>query len=273
MMLEMSSFSDNRYFNTNNMLQLQSDSSSKGNQRKWFKADEDLYVKEQFIYQNKAWKDYAVEVLSYKIWQQFPYVEGVEVLKQQACKIVDSGNISEGVYSANFCKSGESFFSFKRVLENVNKSFPLDTTIADKWYFVLDIVKDMTTLDLKNYLVVMSILDYLVGNEDRHLNNFGVLITDKGFRVSPLFDFGLGLFEHDRKYEGESLRRCIDMMQSQPFSRNNQEVIDFIKENYNLTEYLPNSLDFSKCEIPTPKAGSYIRNRCMSLGIEVKGLD
>ena len=52
-----------------------------------------------------------------------------------------------------------------------------------------------------DYLIVMAIIDFLIGNEDRHLNNFGVLTDDSTYRLLPLFDFGLGLFEHDRRYE------------------------------------------------------------------------
>ena len=49
--------------------------------------------------------------------------------------------------------------------------------------------------------------DLLLLNEDRHYNNLGLLYTDSGsFGVAPLFDFGLGLFEHGKIYENKSLK-------------------------------------------------------------------
>ncbi len=272
-MLPENIFLHEKCFHTKQLTQLQLESTSKGNQRKWYNHKEGIYVKEQFRYQNKMWKDYLVEVLSYEIWQQFKHDKNVNVLRQQKCKIVDYDCTSMGVYSSNFCEQNEYFVSFKRLLELNGKSFPVSGTISEKWDFTLDTMNYITSLDLVDYLITMSILDYLVGNEDRHLNNFGVITTGKNFKLAPLFDFGLGLFEHDRKYEGEPLRRCIEMMQCQPFSKNNQEVIDFLGKRYDLEKYLPGTLDFTYSEIPTPKAGSYIRNRCMKLCITVKGLD
>lgn len=35
--------------------------------------------------------------------------------------------------------------------------------------------------------------------------------------VAPLFDFGLGLFEHDIDYHGRRLEECISRMSKKPF--------------------------------------------------------
>ena len=116
----------------------------------------------------------------------------------------------------------------------------------------------------------MSILDFLVGNEDRHLNNFGVLFNGKDYKLAPLFDFGLGLFEHDRRYESEPFRECLQLMESKPFHRNNEEVINFIRANYGVDKYLPKKFDLRKCEFPSLKAESYLLNRCKILNVELE---
>ena len=75
-------------FETGKMSELQLISSSKGNQRKWYVKEERMYVKEQFFYQGKYWKDYLVEVISSEIGKQLP--SGcAKVLQQQLCKITD----------------------------------------------------------------------------------------------------------------------------------------------------------------------------------------
>ena len=60
----------------------------------------------------------------------------------------------------------------------------------------------------------LAILDCLVGNCDRHTRNFGVFFnSSKGeFSIAPVFDSGMGLFEHDYyrdKYSEEYLIKML----------------------------------------------------------------
>ena len=264
-------FSIPRVFNSEDMISLQLNSTSKGNQRKWFYQPERLYVKQQFYYAGQYWKDYLVEIIAYKIAQQIN-LRGVKVVPQYECIIKDGGVSTHGVYSPDFTLNGERFISFNRILVGLNSEFPMRGSIAEKWDFTLGMFADLG-LDYTNYLIVMSLLDYLVGNEDRHLNNFGCLQTDEGIVQAPLFDFGLGLFEHDPCYEHESFRDCLQSMQSQPFSKDNQKVIDYLSNRYDLKQFLPAKIDLTGVQVPSLKAGSYLRNRCMRLGIELKGVE
>lgn len=258
-------------FNTKDMLELQLVSSSKGNQRKWYVKEKDVYVKEQFFYQNRYWKDYLVEVIASEIGKQMPE-KCTPILQQKLCKIFDSGRVSFGVYSDNFAND-KRYISFKRILDSNGIYFDDMTGVGEKWDFVLDVLQKFCKLDYTDFLITMVIVDYLVGNEDRHINNFGVLAEKGDFLVSPLFDFGLGLFEHDLKYEHTSFRECLKLMYSKPFNRDNQKVIDFIMKKYNIASYLPDTLDLSSVEIPSAKAGSYLRNRCIKLGIGLMGVN
>ena len=239
-------------------------STSKGNQRKWYYREENIFVKEQFLYQNKLWRDDLVELIGSGIGNQL--ICGSAVLQQGLCYIEDAGVRTRGVYSNNFLMDDESFVSFADVLNIEGKSFLDHESVDYKFNFVLDLFKDLTGLDLTNYLVCMSMIDYLIGNEDRHLNNFGVICGNK-FKEAPLFDFGLGLFEHDLRYEGEPLRSCIHMMVSKPFHTDNQVVIDYLSDNGLSRPFLPETLDLSSFEFPSKKARAYVRNRCIKLGI------
>ena len=52
--------------------------------------------------------------------------------------------------------------------------------------------------------------------------NFGVLYDGIGYEIAPLFDFGLGLFEHDVFYKELPLEQCIQKMTKKPFHDWNQ---------------------------------------------------
>lgn len=136
----------------------------------------------------------------------------------------------------------------------------------------LNIMNKIVNEDCTEYLIIMSLLDFLVGNEDRHLNNFGLLTADNSYRLAPLFDFGIGLFEPDMRYQNTPFRDCLGMMECKPFSSDNQETIDFIKSQYDIDKYLPDKFSLKDIEIPSPKAGSYILNRVHYLQREVEGI-
>ena len=84
---------------------------------------------------------------------------------------------------------------------------------------MLSTIKKLCGIDITDYLIVMIVFDYLLGNEDRHYNNFGVTRVDGEYRVAPLFDFGLGLFEHDNVYNGHTLQEATSIMDGKPFHK------------------------------------------------------
>lgn len=264
-------FSNTKIFKTENLTAIQLASSSKGNQSKWYDSKNKYYVKGQFYYQSKYWKDYLVEVIASKIAEQM-YLRDVSIVKQEECLIETKEGSIHGVYSRDFSEDGSRFVSIMRLDRTAEQEILSMKSVQERWNFVLNTVKNNTGLDYTNYLIIMSLLDYLVGNEDRHLNNFGVLQKGNSFAVAPLFDFGLGLFEHDRCYEQKPFRACLDLMQCKPFSKNNQETIDFILNKYDCRDIIPDMLDLAGIEIPSPKAGSYLLNRAHNLGIELRGV-
>lgn len=257
-----------RTFHTRDLVSLQLGSTSKGNQRKWYYRPESLWVKEQFYYQDKYWKDYLVELIASKIAAQMN-LHGIKVVEQFECKIVDdqTKEVTSGVSSKDFRNNNE-FVSFYRVLQNLGEQFPHRASIAEKWKFTLEILDGVTGVDCTDYLIVMVLLDYLVGNEDRHLNNFGVMSDNS---VPPLFDFGLGMFEHDLIYEELHFGECIKKMECKPFHRSGRKVIDFLKKRIDTREYLPEVLNLNGVQFPSVKAREYLRTCCFVLGIDLRG--
>lgn len=262
-----------KIFNASDLLSLQCRSTSKGNQMKWYDSKNDIYIKAQFYFQDKFWRDDLVECVAAQLGKQFCLTDKrVQILEQSPCKIDLGYNTIYGVYSKNFCTQGEVFVPFSRILSAKKIQFPYSGSIETKWIFALDTLNNLTKSDCSDYLLVMSLLDFLVGNEDRHLSNFGIIYCDGKFRSSPLFDFGLGLFEHDRKYENLPLKQCISKMECKPFARHNEDLIAFISDKYDIQKYLPEKFDLTGIELPSLKASSYILNRAKILNVEVIGV-
>lgn len=266
-----------RIVDTFKLVSMQTNSSSKGNQRKWLSPLTNEIIKEQFYYQERYWRDDLVEVIASTLAQQMN-LYNVKVVVQKPCIVRDGKKETFGVISTDFTNTCGKFVSINHLIKSIEGDMTDTKDIETRWFLVLNGLQKVTGLDLTNYLIVTSILDYLVGNEDRHLNNLGVTIKDNEFQVAPLFDFGLGLFEHDEQYLHRPFRECLALMQCKPFATDNQNVIDFIREYYantiyDIKNYLPLEFDLTGVDVPSAKAGSYLRNRCSILGVVLKGVD
>lgn len=198
-----------------NWIKLDFASSSKGNQIKYYSESEKAYIKLQFFYEDQYWHDELVEVISSDLFHDkfdIPVLEQFPVLT----------NKGWGTYSKDFANDS-SFISFATLC---NKEFGaiLMTPQVDRFIEIRDRVSYATGLDMTNYLLVMALTDAIVLNEDRHLNNFGVLYKNGQYSLAPLFDYGLGLFEHDACYNtfkrNDNLEVALRKVKSKPFLSN-----------------------------------------------------
>ena len=217
-------------------------STSKGNQEKYYSSEENAFIKLRFYYDNKYWNDFLVEVISSKVFASLP--TGVSVLKQLPVWT----NKGWGCYSKNFCNNGK-FLSFENLLETNRLRF----TDNDRYRYVLDVYAKYN-IDATTYIDTMIVLDAVVLNEDRHLNNFGILYKDGAFTLPPIFDNGLGLFEHDYKYSyvtelGVALRKAkakpfnVDFFKSVQKNVSSASLSTILKGLYIPDDlYVPNSL-------------------------------
>lgn len=106
-----------------------------------------------------------------------------------------------GCRSKNFFGENESFITFEELYRRVKLRGSLKDDLwaireaEDRYLFLIDIAKEITDLDVSDYLKRMIYLDMLVLNRDRHTHNYGFIynsITNK-FRCAPIFDNGLSL--------------------------------------------------------------------------------
>ena len=90
--------------------------------------------------------------------------------------------------------------------------------------------EDPSCLEQADYLNTMLLFDFLICNEDRHLNNFGVLKdeTDGSYRFPPLFDSGyaLGFMQAEHRPVEQYLYSC----KAKPFSTSFSKQLHLIKQ-------------------------------------------
>lgn len=199
-------------------------SSSKGNQNKYLLRSTGEFIKEQFEYQNVLWKDYMVEQLSCALAEQMS-LKSVWVLEQEVVRL---SNNRMGVVSKDFSNRYEwlPFAHISEIYDYRDKKL----SAKSRFDMFVQVIDKLFQIDITEYLVTMVLLDYLLGNEDRHYNNIGIvrnLITGT-YEPAPLFDFGLGLFEHDLRYRGCNLFAAKVRMEGKPFSHDLGEAVDML---------------------------------------------
>lgn len=225
---------------------------TKGSQQKWLTNDGQYLLKGLLHYQERYWNDDIVEVIAAGIGKQL----GIFCLEQHLGRM---GNF-DCSYSKNWGE--KKFIPFTR-LDPQSKIREYLTT-EDKIQYALDTIYEKTHLDYKEYFMEMCTLDWIIGNEDRHENNFGVWYNGNTYEKAILFDFGLGLFEHDICYKGLALAEAKKKMQMLPFGHWSK-AIEYLSK---LTA-VPTGSVVVKYLMPNELARDYIVEVLGHLGIEV----
>lgn len=130
------------------------------------------------------------------------------------------GSLREGCICKSFISNGESVVSLYRLLDSVNFKKSLKRLNGkDLLDYIIAETNEMVGLDVREYLRVMFTVDAIVLNEDRHLNNICLIKSEKGYKLAPLFDFGLSLLSDLEEYPyGESVLRLSRKVKCKPFS-------------------------------------------------------
>lgn len=105
-------------------------------------------------------------------------------------------------------------------------------------------------LDAVNYYL-MNIIDYLVGNTDRHMGNWGLLInnkTNKPIKLYPLMDFNKSFEAYDSLEGG----RCLTVPGTKTQKAAALEAVEELK-GLHLIKAIPENL-FIKCNMPNEQS-------------------
>lgn len=194
-----------------------SESSSKGNQRKfyqngyWIKLDNDRCnegLAEEFV---SKFENLILD---------FPHVE----YKSDIFNYNDE--IYKGCYSYNMYNDKDVvFYSLRHVLKlnNIPLSiFTKEEDIARNMQNVINTIYNVSGVDITTYLFRLLLLDALIINEDRHYMNLGICVKGNTSARAPCFDNGASLFCTNWTYRKtrnleENMKRVISA--ARPFSK------------------------------------------------------
>lgn len=137
-------------------------------------------------------------------------------------------NNKPGCRSKNFLAPGESYISIQRLYElymggQLTDHIYTMSDVNERIKYVVDFVKDVTGLDIYDYLSKMLSFDALILNTDRHFHNIGIICnteTDE-YRLAPIFDNGNSLLSNHTEFPFDvPLEENIEHVIGKPFAAN-----------------------------------------------------
>lgn len=177
------------------------ETSSKGNQEKWFDEDTNQWYKlDQFGYE--ALSETLISILLEKsnIEKDTPFT----FVRYEPVRIIVHNRERTGCISDNFLKEGQSVITINHLLSRVlgyslkDKLLSL-TSDKKRIAYLAEATKECTGLDyFGEYLTLLFEIDSLFLNDDRHLNNIAVIKSGDKYDYCPIFDNGAGLLSDTR---------------------------------------------------------------------------
>ena len=96
--------------------------------------------------------------------------------------------------------------------------------------FYLNCAEQLGVRNIREQTEKMIVLDFLIGNEDRHFNNFGLIrnaVTLEWIGAAPIFDCGTSLWYNTQ----ESLIKPLSPnLPAKPFKKTHREQIKLVKD-------------------------------------------
>ncbi len=179
------------------------ETSSKGNQEKWFDAVSDTWYKlDQFGYE--ALSEAVISRLLEKsnIENNFPF----NFVRYDVKNVTAHKHKRTACSSKNFLRDGQAIITlshlFARIIDIPLKNM-LERLSSDKKRiaYIAEKTAEFTGLELfPQYLTLIFEIDALFLNDDRHLNNIALLECDGKYDYCPIFDNGAGLLSNTQLY-------------------------------------------------------------------------
>ncbi len=177
------------------------ETSSKGNQEKWYDRAEDCWYKlDQFGYEALAETVISVLLERSNIEADTPFT----FVRYHMERLRVHGRERTGCSSRNFLRPGQALITVNRLLSS-HLGKPLREKLArlssdrKRIAFLAEAAADITDLDLfPQYLTLLFEVDALFCNDDRHLNNIAVIEQNGKYDYCPIFDNGAGLLSNEQ---------------------------------------------------------------------------
>ncbi len=217
------------------------DGTSDGTQDKYFKNG--IWYKPDKL-GTEGYNEYFVsEILKCTNLDPNKYVEYKEVII----------NGVPGCRSNSFLKEQEEYVSLYRLYKNiVGRDIAIvfqQMDFDDQADFLVDFVKKETGVDINEMLGELFFIDGITLNDDRHLNNIGLIFDGMDFRPAPIFDNGKSFFCGNKHYdETKDLKDNLRYVRSRPFVTTNALAqmrfpIDVTIDNDKLQAFLNSQAD------------------------------
>lgn len=200
--------------------------SSFGDAIKWAARD----YSGTLYYLKSRLKDNTYDIESEVIASKLANLFNLKAVQYSKSNIIIDNREIEVCISEDYAKGKQqkSISKFlRRDLENLKGK--------DKFYVVADFTDSLDS----NWIDKLILFDYIINNEDRHLNNIEVLISgDNSIELAPVFDNGSSLFYDKELFKiKNSLKNDITYRKSKPFFSNHTEQIKLLRKPP--TELLP----------------------------------
>ena len=198
------------------------ETSSKGNQEKWYDQVSDLWYKlDQFGYEALA-----ETVISTLLEQSNIQTDTLfTFVRYHMERLRVHGRERTGCSSKNFLQPDQALITINRLLSSYLGK-PLREKLvhlpSDKKRiaYLAEATAELTGLELfPQYLTLLFEVDALFCNDDRHLNNIAVIEQNGKFDYCPIFDNGAGLLSNTQLSQMDILPPAlISALQARPFN-------------------------------------------------------
>ena len=163
-------------------------------------------------------------------------------LEENEYIIYEQGLINgfNGCRSKDFLHKDEELITLYRLYYNeygqdLAKVLAKFETMEKRIEYTLDFVRKSTGYDIYDYLKKTFMLDMIILNEDRHVNNLALLSYDDGFKSAPIFDNGKSLLTANFSYNKNfSIAENVKRVTARPFSGSHQAMYDYFGEGFKL---------------------------------------
>lgn len=188
----------------------------------------EINFRQQFLYESYG------EYIAYQVAREIGY-DSDEVVPYRPIKIsLPDGRQTVACESTSFVKSTDPEVRFYGI-GSLQKRHRLAETCDLRGYQLYQYLTDKSCLKgYKTYIDKCLILDYIILNTDRHLNNIGYIgnIKKDKWKIPPIFDNGSCLgcdkaLTSDIKYQSDML----SLFRSKPFYYDFDTQIQLVKSN------------------------------------------
>lgn len=101
--------------------------------------------------------------------------------------------------------------------------------------FALKMIRSLTGLDVTDYLKKIFMLDMIVLNEDRHVNNLAVIFDGTEFRPAPIFDNGVSLLTANLSVNWHfSMEENVKRVIARPFSGSHEKMYEYFGKGFSV---------------------------------------